>query len=314
MTRRKASWLVWLRRFSQTVFVLLFFAVFLEAEYRPVNQTGHHVKLFFLLDPLILISSWLASHTIASGLLLSLGTVLLTVLFGRWFCGWVCPFGALHNLLSSWRVQSRKEKIETGGYSPWQKTKYYLLVAFLVAALFGLNLVGWLDPFSLLYRSTATVLYPAFSDGLKSLFGWIYQADPGIGRFKVTALSEPAYEFLRRTLLPATQPYFYGIVLIAILFFATLFLNLYRARFWCRYICPLGALLGVAGKNPLVQIERSNELCNHCGLCVANCQGAANPNDAQKWKPSECFYCLNCHSECPKKTVTFAIHLARGAK
>jgi len=314
MTRRKASWLVWLRRFTQAAFVLLFIAVFLQAQYQPVNQTGRHVKLFFLLDPFVLISSWLASHTVASGLLFSLLPLGFTFIFGRWFCGWVCPFGSLHNLLSSWSGQTTKVKIATGGYSRWQKTKYYLLLVLLVSSLFGLNLAGWFDPFSVLYRSTATVLYPAVNDGLKSLFGWIYQADPGLGPLKVTSVSEPVYEFLRRTVLPAAQPYFYGTALVAIFFFAVILLNFYRARFWCRYICPLGALLGIAGKNPLIQIERSSELCNQCGLCVANCQGAADPHVPGSWKPAECFYCWNCHSECPKRAVSIGLHLTRGAK
>jgi len=73
--------------------------------------------------------------------------------------------------------------------------------------------------------------------------------------------------------------------------FAILLLNLYRARFWCRYICPLGALLGVAAKNPIVRLQRNDEICNNCRLCVTDCQGGANPDIAEGWKPSECFYC-----------------------
>ena len=309
MTHRKASWPVRLRRLSQSAFTLLFLYLFLQAEYRPINETGRHVKLFFLLDPLILVSSWLSSHQVASGLLLSLVTLGATILFGRWFCGWICPLGALHNFFSSRRTQKTKERMATGGYSPWNRTKYYVLAGLLVAALLGINLTGWFDPFALLYRSTATVVYPAANDGVKSLFGWIYQADPGIGKLKITAVSEPVYGFLRRTVLATTQPYFYGTVLLAIVFLTVVLLNLYRARFWCRYIRPLGALLGVAGKNPLIRIQRHEECCNNCRLCVAECQGGANPDVAQGWKPSECFYCYNCHSACPKSALSFRFHV-----
>ena len=312
MMRRKISWPVWLRRLSQSGFMLLFLYLFLQAQYQPVNQTGRHVGFFFLLDPLVLVGSWLSSHQVASGLLLSLVTLGATIVFGRWWCGWVCPLGALHNLLTSLRAQRARQKLATDGYSRWQKTKYYLLAALLVAALLGINLTGWFDPFSVLYRSTATVVYPGVADGVKSLFGWIYQTDPGIGKFKVTAISEPVYEFLRRTVLPTTQPYFYATVLIAVLFVAVVFLNFYRARFWCRYICPLGAMLGIAGKNPLVQIKRNNEACNNCRLCVADCQGGANPDIAQGWKPSECFYCYNCQSACPKQAISFRLHIPGG--
>lgn len=304
MARRKVSWPVWLRRSSQTGFMLLFLYLFLQAAYHPVNETGRHVKLFFQVDPLILISSWLSSHEIASGLLLSLLTLVVTILIGRWFCGWVCPFGALHNLLTSQRAQVTKEKLGTGCYTRWQKTKYYCLAAMLVAALLGINFTGWFDPFSFLYRSVAVVVYPGANDGVKWLFGWIYQTEPGVGKLKLTAVSEPIYEFLRRTVLATTQPYFHGTVLIAVLFLAVVLLNLYRARFWCRYICPLGGLLGIVGKNPLIQIRRNDESCNNCRLCVADCQGGANPDATGGWKPSECFYCLNCYSACPQGAIS----------
>jgi polyferredoxin len=309
MAKRRTSWPVWLRRLVQTAFMFLFLYLFLQTVYKPINQTGRGVDLFFHLDPLVLLSSWLGTHKIVTSLLLSLITVGVTLLAGRWFCGWVCPFGALHNLLTSWRSGRPKDKIAVGHYTKWQKSKYYALVALLVAAAFGLNLTGWFDPFSFFYRGMATLVYPMTNDGVKSVFGWIYQADPGVGRFKVTAVSEPIYEVLRRNFLATSQPYFYGTALIALLFFAAIFLNLYRSRFWCRYVCPLGALLGVVGKNPLVQIKRNDQACNNCGLCVADCQGGANPDLAGGWKPSECFYCWNCHSSCPNDAISFSVHV-----
>jgi len=301
-----------LRRIAQAGFAFVFLYVFLQAEYRPINRTGGHVKFFFLLDPLVMISSWLASHQMASGLLLSLVILGLTVLFGRWFCGWMCPFGALHNLITSLRKGTAKEKIATDGYSRWQKANYYLLGAILVAAFMGINLAGWFDPFAFLYRSATLVIYPALNDGAAWIFGRIYQHDPHIGSFKVISISEPVYEFLRRTVLSNAQPYFYGTVLIAVVFIAVVLLNLYRVRFWCRYICPLGALLGVAGKNPLVQIKRKEDACNTCRVCVVDCQGGADPEATERWKPAECFYCWNCQSACPHEALTFSIRVPGG--
>jgi polyferredoxin len=314
MAHGKVTWQVWIRRFCQSGFLLLFLYIFLQAEYRPVNETGHFVKLFFQMDPLILISSWLSSHQVLSGLLFSLFTLGATVLIGRWFCGWICPFGALHNLFTSLRNQKAKAKLAVDGYSKGQKAKYYILVAILVGAVLGINLAGWLDPFSFFYRSMAVVVNPAVNDGVGSFFGLIYQADPGIGTHKVATISEPIYDFLRHHVLATTQPYFYGSVLIALLFLAVVFLNLYRARFWCRYICPLGALLGVAGKNPLVQIKRNEEACNNCRLCVIDCQGGADPDVKDGWKPSECFYCWNCQSSCPHNVISFGFHVPGGQK
>jgi polyferredoxin len=307
MARRKTSIPVWLRRLSQTAFMLLFLYLFLQAIYMPVNRTGKGIKLFFELDPLVLVSTWIGTHQIASGLALSLVTLGVTLLAGRWFCGWVCPFGALHNLFTSWSKATAKHRIAVGGYSVWQKSKYYILAAVLVGAAFGLNLAGWLDPFSAFYRSLAVVLFPAANDTTKGAFTWLYQVDPAVGKFHVTAVSEPIYEVLRRHVLAAAQPHYYGTVLIALLFVGVVFLNLYRNRFWCRYVCPLGALLGITGKNPLVRLTRNEDACNNCGLCTVDCQGGANPAAANAWKPSECFYCLNCESACPHDVITLSV-------
>ncbi len=309
MSRNKTTWPVWLRRISQGVFLILFLYLFLETVYHPINKAGRGVDLFFQFDPLVLLSSWLASHQVVRPLLLCLITLGVTLLAGRWFCGWFCPFGTLHNMFTALRSARPKNKIETGSYSRWQRSKYYLLTGLLIACALGLNLTGWLDPFSFLYRSFATVVYPMANDAIGWLFGSIYQADPGVGRFKLTAITEPVYEVLRRNFLATTQPHFYGTVLIALLFFTVLFLNLYRARFWCRYVCPLGGLLGIVGKNPLVQIKQDPDTCNNCRVCVADCQGGANPDVANGWKPSECFYCWNCHSACPHHSITFAVHV-----
>jgi polyferredoxin len=311
MARPRTSVVVWLRRTCQACSVLLFLYLFLETVYKPVNETGRGIKLFFQLDPLTALSSGLGTWSIVSGLLLGGATVAVTLLAGRWFCGWVCPFGALHNLLSGWRADRLKQRILVGGYSGWQKSKYYVLTVMLVGCLLGLNLAGLLDPFSFFYRSLAVVVFPAANDMVTTVFTWVYQVNPGIGSLKATAITEPVYEVLRRNILAVSQPHYRGTLLVALLFVAVVFLNLYRARFWCRYICPLGALLGIVGKNPLVRLSRIDGTCNNCGLCVSSCQGGANPTGAGAWKPSECFYCWNCRSACPHRALTFTVGAPR---
>jgi len=91
------------------------------------------------------------------------------------------------------------------------------------------------------------------------------------------------------------------------LFGLAIALNFYRARFWCRYICPLGALLGIAGKNPLVRLDKSPDACDNCRLCLADCQGWRQRGNTLEWKPAECFYCFNCQSDCPSRAVTFSL-------
>lgn len=308
-TKKKFSWVVWLRRVSQTGWFLLFCYLFLQTVYHPINQAGRGVDLFFNLDPLVAVNSWLASHVVVRAMLLSLATLGVTLICGRWFCGWICPFGALHNFLTSLRGGRAKQKIDTGLYTRWHKLKYYFLAAFVVAALAGVNVVGWLDPFSFFFRSMATAIYPAVNHATVAVFTWIYDANPGVGPVRVTVVSEPIYSFLRDHFLAIDQPYFKEAVLIGVLFFLVAALNFFRARFWCRYVCPLGALLGVVGKNPLIRLKKDEEKCNSCRLCVVNCQGGATPENAKLWKPSECFYCWNCKSDCPTGAISFGTEM-----
>ncbi len=305
MARNRESWVVWARRGSQAGFLVLFLYLFLETAYHPINLPGPYPNLFFNLDPLISLTVWLAARTILAGMFGSLLLLVFTMLFGRWFCGWACPLGSLHHVVTSLRSGKIKEKLAAGGYSRLQRAKYYVLAFFLAGALIGTNLVGWLDPFSFLYRSLAVAVFPAVNLGFGRLFGWIYAADPGVGKIRLTSVSEPAYDFLRSHFLAVEQPHFYGSLIIGLLFFAALGLNLFRARFWCRYLCPLGALLGVAGKNPVLRLVTDPAACNDCRLCVADCQGGANPQAGEAWKPAECFYCWNCNSSCPSGAVSF---------
>jgi len=309
MIGKQTSLVVWLRRLVQTAFLLLFFYLFLQTVYKPINRTGGPVTFFFELDPLALATVWLASHTIVATLLLSLVTIAATLLFGRWFCGRVCPFGTIQNMFTALRNRNHEAQPESGGYSPRQKVKYGVLAGFLLCAATGVNVIGWLDPISFFYRSLTIAIDPPIQAGLRDLFGWLYEADPGIGNLRITAVSEPVYELLRRHFLSIDQPYFFWGLFIGFLFIGVAALNFCRARFYCRYVCPLGALLGVVGKNPLLRLSTDADMCSDCGLCLVDCQGGAEPQDGEKWRPSECFYCWNCHSNCPSQAVTFRFYV-----
>jgi polyferredoxin len=305
----KVSGIVWLRRSIQVLCLLLFFYLFLQTAYHPINRTGGPVALFFELDPLVLVATWLVGATIPLTLFLSFGTLGVSVLFGRWFCGWICPFGTLHQMMTQLRGGSLPTRLKRAEYSHRQKLKYLILIGLLAGTLTGLNLIGWVDPFSVLYRSMATAVFPALNSGLHAMFAWLYEKDPGVGSVRVTSVSEPVYDVLRNYLLIEKAPQYHWGIPIGILFGGILVLNLWRHRFWCRYVCPLGALLGLAGKNPLLRLKKDDEACNHCRLCVAVCPAGANPDGASDppdaWKPAECMFCWNCEAVCPKQAISF---------
>jgi polyferredoxin len=294
-----------LRRLTQTVFLLLALYLFLQTTFHANNNAGGPLTFFFDLDPLMLITVWLGGHAVATALLFSLITLAVTFVFGRWFCGWICPFGAIHNLFSSWKGGSRKQKVEAGTYTAWHTSKYYVLTAVLIAALCGGNITGWFDPFSFFYRSMATAVFPAVDGGLEGFFGWIVQLSPGFASY----VTEPVYRALHYYLMTVSQPHFFWSMVTGSLFGLVVLLNLFRTRFWCKYICPLGALLGVTGKNPLLRLQVDPESCKNCKECVTECQGGANPNGPGHWQPSECMFCWNCEKNCPSNALTFKLVL-----
>ncbi len=306
--------LVNVRRLSQFLFLLLFFVLLIRTTLVGEDDTEPWATFFFDIDPLILISTFLSSHAVLSGMLIALVTVALTLLLGRFFCGWVCPVGATFNLVSWARNAPLPRLIKTGTWNQWQKSKYLLLTALLVAALAGLNLAGVFDPFSLFYRTMATSVYPAFQWGAEQLFGWLYYTDPGIGPVRVTLVSEPVYSVLRDYVL-TNQPLAYaGGVLIGVLFVLLIVMALFHFRFWCRYLCPLGALLGVFAKTGRVHLKLNNDRCNDCKMCVAYCPGACDPHLSGRWKKEECYLCFTCRDLCPSGAISFDLRLGNKSR
>src|SRR5512147_3321719 len=119
--KRSTSSVVWLRRVVQTSFLLLFFYLFLQTTFHAEPQPGQDFTFFFEFDPLVLLVTWLGSSAVPRILLLSLCVVGLTLIAGRWFCGWLCPFGTLHNVFTGFRKGSVKVKLNKGGYSGYQR-------------------------------------------------------------------------------------------------------------------------------------------------------------------------------------------------
>ena len=158
-----------LRWFSQIVFFSLFLFLLLRTEFRgSLHAAGVRSGCLIRCSCSSSLIRWwrlsnaLSSRALYHGLLWSLVILIPTMLLGRFFCGWICPLGSIHHFFSSLRSERKRGKqlIESNRYKRWQTTKYYLLFAALIAALLGTGIVGWLDPFSLLVRSSASPFCP----------------------------------------------------------------------------------------------------------------------------------------------------------
>jgi MauM/NapG family ferredoxin protein len=148
---------------------------------------------------------------------------------------------------------------------------------------------------------------PAVQYGIEDSATTIYHADPHLGSAHLTSVSEPVYRSLRDQVFVAARQVFTGSGVILLLFLVILALNLYRQRFWCRYLCPLGALLGLIAKRPLLRLSGTDAECNDCGLCTLHCPAAAQPEKRGEWLPTECFGCWNCVGACQNGGLDFRL-------
>jgi polyferredoxin len=303
------------RTVVQIAMLLLFGWLFVQTRLRADTDLNPLLKLFFWIDPLLLLATWLTAHAVPLVMLSSLGLVLATIVLGRVFCGWICPLGTIHAAVG-WVVDRLwPNKKRRDHWSPWQRTKYYLLAGFLAMAVLGGHWVCVFDPLVLLYRSMTSTMLPGVQWAVDESSTAIYQADPGVGKARLTTVTEPVREFFHnRVYLSQRNWTFQGSWLILLLFVATLLANVYRRRFWCRYLCPLGALLGVFAWRPLLRRNVQADACNHCDLCAQDCHGAANAaaaaagdEVAAHWKRAECFVCMNCSTQCHRDGLSFAL-------
>src|SRR5512143_310822 len=284
-----------IRRITQGLFLLLFLFLFIQTESKGNDELGYPVRLFLDFDPLILVTTLLSAHAAAKAFYFSLITIVITLIFGRVFCGWVCPLGTLNNPVGSIR-KKRPEDLYVKGY----RVKYYILIAILGSAVFTLQPVGIMDPLSLLIRSFSVSVYPLFNYGVRSAFDAIYAANPA----GIAGISEPVYTALKKTVLSFEQSFYDQGVFIGMVFFLVIGLNLIEKRFWCKYLCPLGALLGILSRFSLLKRSVS-EGCTSCGVCATACQGNAQPETKGQWRDTECLVCRNCDDICPHNAVSF---------
>ncbi|MBC2716062.1 MAG: 4Fe-4S binding protein [Desulfobacteraceae bacterium] len=311
----KPSHLVWIRRFCQAFFLCLFIYLLIGTKL-PLNvymdyslsfaeaqdiRIKSPVTFFFQLDPLVWLSSVISSRQWITGFGWAIGLLAATIFFGRFFCSFICPFGTLHHMAGSIRPSLKgSSMIDANQKNNSRRIKYFLLIAFIGAAAVGVNYAGLMDPISFLFRSLAVSILPAIGIGLTDFFEALAFSDIKVFNYLgygLEALAAPVFGYENKAFQTGW--------VIGFLFLVILFLNRIRPRFWCRVLCPLGALLGICSKFNILTLAKDENKCTHCGACVKNCQGAASPEPGQIWQTAECFLCFNCANCCPENALTF---------
>lgn len=280
------------RIISQIFFFLLF--VFFCFVTWFSRMKGYPVSLFLEIDPLVSVATAISTHTVYRHLIWSLVLIIPTLVLGRFFCNWMCPYGTLHQFFG-WIFNTLRniDKIAANRYRKIFNLKYILLTLFGILALFGSLQIGLLDPICLMYRTVATAVSPA--------------SDLAVDK-TTTALEERGMNgsWLNALLFKPGSPHqriFYASWFVAFVIVGLVGINLIIPRFFCRVLCPLGAFLGFLSRFALFRIDRDLTRCTDCNLCLAHCEGASDPQAALR--KSECFVCFNCIDDCPEDALSY---------
>ncbi|MEJ2716132.1 MAG: 4Fe-4S binding protein [Deltaproteobacteria bacterium] len=282
------------QRVTQAATLVLFVGLLLLAAH-PFRE-GLPVDFFLRLDPLIGVGTIIAARDFLYFLLPGLIILVSALFLGRYFCGHICPMGTTLDIVSGPVDSRRKARVSDRSFeatSRYRSWKYLGLIGIVGAAVGGVSLVHLGSPLSLATRLYGLCLYPIAGllgdSGLALVSPWLTR----LGLYQLAYLQIPQKVFATNIFVAAL---FVGIVLLAY----------FQPRFWCRNLCPSGALLGLFSRSPLIK-RRVDSSCTECGRCIRECPVGAIREDPFRTVHSECIVCLHCTKACPVSAISFGL-------
>ncbi|MHC4715496.1 MAG: 4Fe-4S binding protein [Planctomycetota bacterium] len=225
---------------------------------------------FLRLDPLVAISAAVAGRVWVPALIWA--GVLLTVclILPRCFCGYVCPMGTMIDLFD-WALGRRVKFLHLRRRGWWVHLRYVLLGAVMIAAAAGTLVSGYLAAIPVATRGLAFVVAPIQSALADAPRGGSWGVEHGL-----------------------------GVGILA----AALAAGVLGPRFWCRCLCPSGAVLSVWSLLRLTD-RKVTSACVRCDRCVAACSFGAVREDFSS-RGADCTFCQDCGGACPARAIDFA--------
>ncbi|MBI2265335.1 MAG: 4Fe-4S binding protein [Armatimonadetes bacterium] len=269
-----------LRRLFQMGILVLFFYLLAVTTF-PLDYPLL-ANSFLRLSPLNFLLIWISKGKIPSDFLLPVLVVVSAILLGRFFCGWICPMGTSLDIGEKALLTNRNSKKEWNLAS----LKYWILAAALFTSLFGVSLLYLGEPISLIMRISILSFFPPLV--------WLWQALQGIFP-----------SLMGLNLVPTAGIHFRFSLFFLALFLLIVVLGRLQSRFWCRNLCPMGALFAILGRFSLNRREVSDE-CGECGLCIENCKMGAIRDEPKRTSFQECIHCRRCEEICPQGAVKFS--------
>lgn len=232
----------------------------------PIYNRPPGVDSFLPISSLMSIYYWILTGTVhqahPAGFFILAAVIVLSWVFGKSFCSWICPIGTLSEYIADFGDRVQKKIFKRVLYFP-----------------------KWLD-------------YPLRS--LKYLlFGFFAQAIFTMTAFTLNTFLSSSYNIVS----DIKMYYFFAdisrfsLIVIAILFVLSVFIR----GFWCRYLCPYGALVGILSVLSPNKITRNTESCIDCAKCTIVCPSRIKVDNVKTVVSDECTTCMSCVDVCPVK-------------
>jgi len=188
--------------------------------------------------------------------------MLITIVIGRFFCGWFCAFGAFNDFLYiiSKNIFKVKFKVDRKLDAVLKYLKYVILLVIVV----------------LCWTMGSTIFQ---------------SASPWDAFAQITTFPQVIYSIT------------FGFIILMLIAVGAMFIE----RFFCRYLCPLGAVFGVVSRVNLFKINKPKADCGKCRLCTNNCSMGLSLYKADAVRGGECINCLKCVETCPRSNTKACI-------
>lgn len=271
-------------RIARIIFAILFFALITASFLNFSGGNPYSTKLLHTQFIPAFVAVFTGSF-VAFAILL-----LLTLLFGRVYCSFLCPLGILQDIIA--RISSFFKKGKNTGKKQsvshsYKKPHHILRYSILILA-FGFFFAGITTPLVLLDP------YSVFGKISVQVFGSV----------------ELWGNNLLANLFPDTfyyQPYIrfsiYAFAWSLLLFLAIFIISMFRGRLYCNSVCPVGSLLGLLSGLSLFKPEIKKSMCVKCNACVKVCKSNCINLETKEIDATRCVACFNCMTSCKRGGV-----------
>ncbi len=202
-----------------------------------------------------------------AGLFIFLSVVTISLVYGKSFCSYVCPIGFISEYIGEFGEKIKKKIFK----KPLRKLPRILDYPL---------------------RSLKYLLLFFFAWGIFSM------TDEALELFLDSPYNKIADVKMWYFFAEITQ---FSLIVITILFLLSIVIR----NFWCRYLCPYGALLGIASLLSLNKIKREKSTCIDCKLCTKACPSSIQVHKVNYVISDECTSCMSCVSACPVENTLF---------